>query len=169
VNPPFRRALLHAAHLKTGSLFHADSHPICHLCCCYLGRRDQHLREAVRDCAEFLSPAIDLPGVDIGATGNLADRRPWRQALGDNRPFLFFGSAPSPFRAGEHLNSRHGTVSCTGASTVICTDAARRPPTGPSTNRDPEAQRQPNNTVDHSKRQEILKRMPPRAIKPVQF
>ena len=64
---------------------------------------------------------------DIGATGHLADHRPRRQARGHNRPFLFLGPAPSPFRPGYHLNSRHRTVSCTGASTVICTGATRRP------------------------------------------
>ena len=59
----------------------AADHPGCRFSCC-LRRRDQHRREAVGDSAEFLAPAIDLPSADIGATGNLADARPWRQALG---------------------------------------------------------------------------------------
>src|SRR4051812_46179298 len=61
-------------------------------------------------------------------------RRPHRLPAGEriycrgrnNRPFLFFRPAPSPLRAGDHLNSRHRTVSRTGASTVICTDASTR-------------------------------------------
>jgi hypothetical protein len=30
--------------------------------------------------------------------------------LNHDRPFLFLGPAPPPFRAGDHLNSRHRTV-----------------------------------------------------------
>ena len=36
-----------------------------------------------------LPPAIDLPSANIGATGQLADHCPRRQARGNNRPFLF--------------------------------------------------------------------------------
>ena len=52
-----------------------------------VGRRDQHRRKPLRDGAQFLPPAIDLPSADIGATGNIADHRPRRQALGNDRPF----------------------------------------------------------------------------------
>ena len=44
-----------------------------------VGRRDQHRRKPVRDGAQFLPPAIDLPSADIGATGDIADHRPRRQ------------------------------------------------------------------------------------------
>ncbi|HEU0215104.1 MAG TPA: transposase [Stellaceae bacterium] len=74
------------------------------------------------------APAIDLPSADIGAPGHLPDHHARRQALGNNRPLLFRGPAPPTFRTGDHLNSRHRTVSCTGARTVICTDASRQPP-----------------------------------------
>jgi hypothetical protein len=35
-----------------------------------VGRRNQHRRKPVRGGPEFLAPAIDLPGADIGATGH---------------------------------------------------------------------------------------------------
>ena len=89
-----------------------------------LGRRDQHLRKTVRDGAQFLPPTIDLPSADIGAAGDLADRRSWRQALRDDRPFLFLDQRRR--RSGPVITSIRaiGTVSCTGASTVICTHAS---------------------------------------------
>ena len=91
-----------------------------------LGRRDQHRGETGRT-AQFLPPAINLTRRNVGAARHIGDDRARRQTRGDDRPLLFLGPAPPPFRAGDHLNSRHRTVSCTGASTVICTSATTSP------------------------------------------
>ena len=98
-----------------------------------VGRRDQHLRKPVGDGAQFLAPAIDLPGDHIGAPRHLANHRARRQARRNDHPLLFLRPAPPPLPATDHLSSRHRTVSRTGASTVICTDASRRPLTAAPT------------------------------------
>jgi hypothetical protein len=50
--------------------------------------------------ADFLPPAIDLAGADIGAPGHLADHHPGRQAPGNDRPL------PSS----DHRRRRSGPV-----------------------------------------------------------
>src|ERR1051326_7337962 len=100
---------------------------ICRLHRRRLGRRDQHLGEAIGDSAELLPPAIDLPGTDIDAARHLADIGPGLEALRDNRPLLLLRPPPPPFPARDHLNPRHRTVSCTAASAVTCTDASSQP------------------------------------------
>src|SRR5262249_2435670 len=46
-----------------------------------------------------------------------------RKTLGNDRPLLLLGPPSPALAASDHLNSRHRTVSNTGASTVACTDA----------------------------------------------
>ena len=47
--------------------------------------RDHHLGKARRGGPQIMPPSINLPGHDIKAPGNLADRCAWRKSLRDNR------------------------------------------------------------------------------------
>ena len=84
-------------------------------------------RESRRYGAQFLPPAINLARRNIGPPRHLGNHRPRRKTLGDNRPFLILAPAPPTLGAGNHLKSRHRTVACTAASTVICTGATTLP------------------------------------------
>src|SRR5204863_6138023 len=87
-----------------------------------LGRRDQHLGEAVTP-GELLPPPVDLIGTDLRPACHIGDNRTRLQARRDNRALLFVAPPPPTLRAGDYLNSHHRTVANTGANTAACTDA----------------------------------------------
>jgi hypothetical protein len=84
--------------------------------------RTLHLGEPCRG-SQLLAPAIDRAWRNIGATRNLTNDGARGRTLGNNRPFLILAPASPTLRAGNYLKSRHRTVACTAASTIMCTGA----------------------------------------------
>jgi hypothetical protein len=89
-------------------------------------RRDHHLRKSRCSAPQIMPPSINLPGHDIKAPGNLANRCARCKSLRDDRPLLLRAPPPATLRARQHLNSAHRTISCTGANHSACTGADRR-------------------------------------------
>jgi hypothetical protein len=84
-----------------------------------LGRRNQHPGKPVRRSSpQLFPPAVDLPRTNRGTPGDRVHHGPRRQILRDDCQLLILRPASPTFRTRDNLNSRHRTVSCTGANTV---------------------------------------------------
>jgi hypothetical protein len=64
-----------------------------------------------------------LSGANLGAPADIRDDRPRRKGRSYNGVLLPLTPRPSPFVAGNGLHVGHLDVSCTGASTIVCTGA----------------------------------------------
>src|SRR6478672_3664089 len=74
------------------------------------------------------APARNLARAYLCPTSDFRDDGARRQALGNNRSFLFSAPTPPPFWASYDLNPRHRTVPNTSANTIICTSAYQPDP-----------------------------------------
>jgi len=97
-----------------------------------LGRCNQHSGKPTHRSLQLSPPAIDLFWANLGTTGHLVDHGPRRQTLSDDRSLLILGPTSPTLWTSNYLYSPHRTVSCTGASTIICTDASKQRRTDPS-------------------------------------
>ena len=95
---------------------------------CPKAARDRELAEGPdfhrhRARTQLLPLPIDLSGTNVSPTGDISDNRSRGKGRRNDRALLLLTPRPSPLGAGNNLQSGHLDVSCTGASTIVCTSA----------------------------------------------
>src|SRR5262249_12403753 len=82
-------------------------------------RRDHDLGKPAAGVAQLLPPAINLPGTNCRAPGDIGDNRARRKRRRDDRSLLLLTPRPAPLGPGENLDSAHPDVLCTSAAPML--------------------------------------------------
>src|SRR5215472_8944060 len=82
-------------------------------------RRDDNLGKPAAGVAQLLPPAINLPGTNRRAPGDIGDNRARRKRRRDDRSLLLLTPRPAPLGPGENLDSAHPDVLCTSAAPML--------------------------------------------------
>jgi hypothetical protein len=84
-------------------------------------RRHQHLSKAICRRSQIPAPTVDQARRHVGPTRHVADYCTGFERRRDNRLLLLDAPPATPLGTGQYLDTRHCTVSCTGANTAVCT------------------------------------------------